>query len=76
MFLKMFWWRAQIFLEMKEEGEVSSVNIYFLDNLLRSHCLFEILQTSITVENSENTVKGGCFERTLRWRVPTFSRNE
>ena len=38
--------------------------------------LFEILQISFTVENSENVVKSGCFEKRLRWRVPTLFRNE
>ena len=60
------------------EGAVSGVlckNI-FLDELLESECLFEILQTSFTVKNSENVLNSGCFEKSLRWRLPTLFRNE
>ena len=45
------------------EGAVSGVlrkNI-FVANLLGSQYLFEILQISLTVKNSENIVKSGCF---------------
>ena len=50
------------------EGAVSGVlceNI-FLDELLESEYLFEILQTSFTVKNSENVLNSGCFEKNLR----------
>ena len=60
-------WRAQIFCW--NEGEVSG-------DLLGSQYLFEILQTSLTVKNSENVVKSGCFEKRLQWRAPTLFRNE
>ena len=33
--------------------------------LLGGRFLFEILQTSLTVKNSENVVKRGCFEKRL-----------
>ena len=33
--------------------------------LLGGRFLFEILQTSLTVKNSENVVKSGCFEKRL-----------
>ena len=54
-------WRVQIFCS--NEGAVSSVlckNI-FVALLLGIQCLFEILQTSLSVKNSENVVKSGCF---------------
>ena len=44
----------------------------FLANLLGSQYLIEILETSLTLKNSENVVKSGCFEKRLRWRAPTF----
>ena len=34
-----------------------------------------MLQTSLTVKNSKNMVKSGCFEKCLRWRG-VFLRNE
>ena len=43
-----------------------------LADLLGSQYLFEILQTSLTVKNSESIVKRGCFEKCLRWRAPIF----
>ena len=49
-----------IFREMKERYKVSCVKLFFAD-LLRIQYLFEILQTSLTVKNSENVVKSGCF---------------
>ena len=51
----------------KKNGEVKGVlwkNV-FLGDLLRSQYLFEILQASLTVQNRENTVKSGCFEKRL-----------
>ena len=59
----------------KERYMVTSVKIFFVD-IFGSQYLFEILQTSLTVKNSENVVKSGCFEERLRWRVPTFFRSE
>ena len=59
-------WRAQIFCWM--EGAVPGIlfkNLFVAD-LLGSQYLFEILQTSLTVKNSENVVKSGCFEKLLR----------
>ena len=49
---------------------MSCVNIFFVADLLGSQYLFEILQTSLTVKNSENVVKGGCFEKLLQCRAP------
>ena len=48
----------------------------FVSDLLGSQHLFEILQTSLTLKNSENVVKSGCFKKLLRWRAPIFFRNE
>ena len=65
-------WRAQIFY--RNEGAVSGVlckNIFVAD-LLGSQNLFKILETSLIVENSENVVKSGCFEKCLLWRAPIF----
>ena len=65
-------WRAQIFY--RNEGAVSGVlckNIFVAD-LLGSQNLFKILETSLIVENSENVVKSGCFEKCLLWRAPVF----
>ena len=58
------------------EGAVSDVffKIIFVADFLKSQYLFEILQTSLTVKNSENMAKSGCFEKRLqwRWRAPFF----
>ena len=59
------------FFEMKEECK----NILLAD-LLGSQYLFEILKSSLTVKNSENDLKSGCFEKCSRWRAPDFFRNE
>ena len=47
------------------EGAVSGAlfKIIFVADLLDSLYLFEILQTSLTVKNSENVAKSGCFEK-------------
>ena len=45
-----------------------SKNISVAD-LLRSQYLFKLLQTSLTVKNSENGVESGCFEKCSRWRA-------
>ena len=47
-----------------------------LPDLSGSQYLFQILQTSLTVKNSENAVKSGCFEKSLRRRVPISFRIE
>ena len=64
-----------IFFEINDGYKIPSTKI-FLADLLESQHLFEILQTSLTIKNSENVVKGRCFENRLRWRAPTFFRNE
>ena len=50
----------------------NGVKNIFVADLLGSQYLFEILQTSLTVKNSENGVKYGCFEKCSRWRAPVF----
>ena len=57
---------------MKEGCKVSCVEMVFLDYLLGSQYLFEILQTSLFVKNSESVVKSRCFEKSLRWRAQNF----
>ena len=60
------------------KGGVSGVlckNIFAAD-LLRSQYLFEISQTSLTIKNSENGGKSGCFEKCSRWRALIFFQNE
>ena len=47
-----------------------------LTDLLGSQYLFEILQTSLTIKNSENGVKSGCFKKLLGRRAPIFFRND
>ena len=37
---------------------------------------FEVLQTSLTFENSENVGKRGYFEKPLRWRAPFLFRSK
>ena len=64
-----------IFFEINDGYKIPSTKI-FLADLLESQHLFEILLTSLTIKNSENVVKGRCFENRLRWRAPTFFRNE
>ena len=39
---------------------------YFLVDFLGSHYLFEILQISVTLKNSENVVKSRCLKKTLQ----------
>ena len=60
------------------EGEVAGVlcKKFFVADLLGSQYLFEILQPSLTVKNSENVVKSGCLEKRLRWTASIFFRNE
>ena len=69
-------WRAQIFCW--NEGAVSGVSYknIFVADLLGSQYLFEILETSLTIKNSENVVKRGCFKKCLLWRAPVFFRTE
>ena len=38
----------------------------------KTQYLFEILQTSLNAENSENAVKSRFFEKCSRWRAPVF----
>ena len=64
-----------MFFEINDGYKTTSTKI-FLADLLESQYLFEILQTSLTIKNSENVVKGRCFENRLRWTAPTFFRNE
>ena len=56
---------------MKERCSVFCENNYLAD-LLGSQYLLKILRTSLTVKNSENVVKTGCFEKRLRRRSPNF----
>ena len=67
---------AIFYFEMKEKCKVSCVNIICLADLLGSQYLFEILQRSLIVKNSENGVKSRCSEKWSRWRAPIFFRNE
>ena len=53
------------FFKIKEKYKISCVNIF--TNLIGSHCLFEILHTTLIVKNSENMIKSGCFEKPSRW---------
>ena len=46
-------------------------NILVAD-LSGSQYLFKILQTSLTVKNSENVVKSGCLKKRLPWRASNF----
>ena len=60
---------------MKEGCKLSCVKMV-LAELLGSQNLFEISQTSLTVKNSENVVKSGCFKKLLQWRAPISFRND
>ena len=64
----------KFYFEIKE-GCVLCKNILLTD-LSGSQYLFEILQTSLTVKNSESVVKSWCFEKYSRWRAPIFFGNE
>ena len=55
---------GKFLFEIKEECKMSCVNILLAD-LLGSQHLLQILQTSLTVKNSEKVVKIGCFEKCL-----------
>ena len=60
------------------EGAVPGVlckNIFVAD-LLGSQYLFETLQISLTVKNSENVVKSRCFKKHLLWRATIFFPND
>ena len=64
MFLETSARESAIFFKMKKACNMSCVkskNI-FLDDLLRSKYLLDILKTSLTVNNSENVGERGCFE--------------
>ena len=50
---------------------ILSKNIFVAD-VLESQYLHGILQTCLTVKNSKNGVKSGCFVKCLRWRAPIF----
>ena len=54
---------------------ILSKNI-FVGDVLGSQYLYRILQTCLTVKNSKNGVKSGCFVNCLRWKAPIFFRNE
>ena len=65
-------WRAQIL--NWNEGAVSGVlceNIFVAESL-GTQFLFEILQPSLTVKNSENVVASGCFEKNIAMGSPNF----
>ena len=65
-------WRAHPFYQ--NEGAVSGV-LYknnFVSDLLGSQHLLEILQTSLTVKNSENGVKSGCFKKRFAMESTNF----
>ena len=63
------------FLNKESSDGVLGKNI-FLADLSGCQYLFEILQTSLSVKNSENVVKSGCFEKRLGRRVLTFFQNQ
>ena len=63
------------FLNKESSDGVLGKNI-FLADLSGCQYLFEILQTSLSVKNSENVVKSGCFEKRLGRRVVTFFQNQ
>ena len=65
-------WRVQPFYQ--NEGAVSGF-LYknnFVSDLLGSQHLLEILQTSLTVKNSENEVKSGCFKKRFAMESANF----
>ena len=49
---------------MKEGCKVNCVKTFLIDRF-GSQYLFEIHYTSLTIKNSENVVKRGCFEKCL-----------
>ena len=55
--------------------QAACVKIFFLADLLGSQHLLEILQISLTFENSEKVAKSGCFEKLFRWRATILFRN-
>ena len=61
---------------MKEQCQMFYFKNIFVADLSGSQHLFEIFQTSLTVKNSEEMVKSGCFEKCSLWRAPIFFRNE
>ena len=65
-------WTAEIFCwNEREVSDVLCKNILVAE-LLGTQYLFEILQPSLTVKNSENVVKSGWFEICSRWRAAIF----
>ena len=61
---KSFWDGERNFLKMKEKYKVFCLKV-FLADLLGSQHLFEIIQISLTVKNSENMVKSRRVEANL-----------
>ena len=53
-----------------EECKVLCVKRFFLDDLLESQYLFDILRILLTIKNIENVIKIECFEKSLRWIAP------
>ena len=62
---------TNLLLELWAVSGVLRKNVFVAD-LLGSQYLFEILQTSLAVKNSENVIKSGCFEKCLQCRAPFF----
>ena len=61
---------------MKEGCRVTYIETFFKQDLFGSLYFFEIYHTSLTIDNSENVVKRGCFEKCLLWRAQISFQNE
>ena len=58
------------FFEMEECKVLCVKMFFFLDDLLESQYLCDILQILLTIKNIENVIKIECFEKSLRWIAP------
>ena len=68
--------RAQIFCWNEETASDALCKNTFVADLFGSQYFFEILQTSLTVKNSENVVKSVFFKERMQWRASIFFRNK
>ena len=72
-FLKASAMRALIFFEIYFNVLQKNISLVELSEIQYLH---EILQTSLTVTNSENVAKRWCFKKYLQWLAVIVFRNE
>ena len=73
---RFFHGECKCLFEIKEGVQGVLWKNILLADLLGSHHLSEMLQTSLTFKNSKKEVKNGCFEKHLQWRLTIFFRKK